>query len=111
MPRRWPLSSAISLLLALTALAVAVPRLYPTVAALGDSPELTTAAVVLGVPPPPGYALYVALGHALVKLGGSHPAWTLHLASAMFHAAAVGLVAQMIAELGGSVLAQASGAG
>jgi hypothetical protein len=30
---------------------------------VGDTPELTTAAVTLGVPHPPGYPLFTMLGH------------------------------------------------
>src|ERR1043166_6124450 len=38
---------------------------------VGDSPELTTAAVILGVPHPPGYPLFTMLGHffSLLPLG------------------------------------------
>jgi hypothetical protein len=95
-----------SILLGLVALAVFVPRLYPTMAPIGDSAEVVTAAAVFGVPHPPGYSLYVALGHAAIRLGGD-PAWTMHLTSAIFHAAAVALVAYAVGLLTGSAAAMA----
>lgn len=62
----------------------------------GDGPELTTAAVILGIPHPPGYPLYTLLGKlaSLVPLG-SIP-WRLNLLSALSMAAASTLVALAI---------------
>ncbi|MFH1742846.1 MAG: DUF2723 domain-containing protein [bacterium] len=49
----------------------------------GDAPELITASVTLGVPHPPGYPLYVLLGHAMSLLPFGGAAVRLHLLSAL----------------------------
>ncbi len=58
----------------------------------GDGPELITASVVLGVPHPPGYPLYVLLGHLayLVPLGNA--AFRLNLLSAFCGAFALAIL-------------------
>src|SRR5437588_516850 len=56
------LAVAVSAGSALVAFAVYLRTLAPSVPP-GDSPDLITAAVVLGVPHPPGYPLFTILGH------------------------------------------------
>jgi 4-amino-4-deoxy-L-arabinose transferase-like glycosyltransferase len=70
--------------------------LYAVLAArdvmFGDGPELTAAAVTNGVAHPPGYPLWVMLGHvaSLVPLG-TIP-FRVNLTACVYHALAVGLV-------------------
>jgi hypothetical protein len=101
---------ALAIALALGALAVYVPRVCRTVAAIGDSPEIVTAAVVFGVPHPPGYPIYTALGHLVAGAGATNPAFSLNLSSAAIHAAAVGLVAYGIGSIADSAAAAVAGA-
>src|SRR6266851_8606508 len=54
--------------LAATALIVYVPRTYRTLAVVGDSAELVTAAALWGVPHPPGYPLYTLLSHLFARV-------------------------------------------
>lgn len=72
--------------------------LSPTVGIL-DSPELSAAAITLGVPHPTGYPLFVLLGHgwqALVGwLVGGDPAWRLNLLTALCGALAMGTIASV----------------
>src|SRR5688572_1692281 len=79
-------------LVALAALAVYLRTLAPSIV-LGDSPELTAAAYLAGVPHPTGYPLYMILGHLFIRLCplGS-VAYRMNLLSALAAAAAVGLV-------------------
>jgi hypothetical protein len=58
----------------------------------GDGPELTAAAIVDGVAHPPGYPLWVFLGHlaSLLPLG-SLP-FRVNLTACLYHALAVGIV-------------------
>lgn len=58
-------------------LATAAPGLGPG----HDSGELTTAAYCLGVAHPPGYPLYVRLGHLWARLWGGDYGWRLNLFS------------------------------
>ena len=58
----------------------------------GDSGDLVTAAVVRGVPHPPGYPLYTLLGHILTHVPFGTPAWQVGLLSLMPHAIVVSLV-------------------
>jgi hypothetical protein len=102
--------SALSIALAIGALAVYAPRVCRTVALIGDSAEMVTAAVVFGVPHPPGYALYTAFGHLIALAGASNPAFFLNLSSAVWHAAAVGLVAYAIGLVTESAAAMVAGA-
>src|SRR5215510_7989976 len=66
---------------ALAAMAVGV--LYGMSAArdivLGDTPELITAAITLGVPHPPGYPLFTMLGHLFSMLLIGPPALRVNL--------------------------------
>jgi len=100
---------ALSIAIALGAFAAYAPRVCRTVASIGDSPELVTAAVVLGVPHPPGYPVYTAFGHVIARLGRGNPVLYLNLSSAAFHAAAVGLVAYAIWLLTDSAAAVVAG--
>jgi hypothetical protein len=58
----------------------------------GDSGELTMAAATLGVAHPPGYPLYVLLGHLAAALPGGTLCLRLNLFSGLCAAAAVALV-------------------
>lgn len=82
----------VAALLAASFLALYVSRLCPDLNLTGDSAELVTAAAVWGVPHPPGYPLYTAIGHAFASLPTHSLPWRVHLTSAVFHASAVGAV-------------------
>ena len=70
-------------------LAIYVAILAPTVVDL-DSPELSAAALTLGVPHPTGYPLFMLLGHAWTQVFAvGDPAWRVNLLSALFGAGAV----------------------
>jgi hypothetical protein len=101
---------SIAITLAIGALAMYAPRVCRTIAMEGDSPEIVTAAVVFGVPHPPGYPLYTGIGHLIAKAGASNPTFYLNLSSAVLHAAAVGLVACAISLLTDSAAAMIAGA-
>lgn len=58
----------------------------------GDSGDMVTASVIGGVPHPPGYPLYTALGWILTRLPFSTPAFAVGLLSSVPHALAVFLV-------------------
>jgi hypothetical protein len=64
-------------------------RLCPDLCLIGDSAELVTAAASWGVPHPPGYPLYVLAAHLFTELPWGSVPWRVHLASAVFHGAAV----------------------
>jgi len=92
---------------------LAVFALYAATVAPGvgpghDSGELTTACFFLGVAHPPGYPLYVRLGHLWGKLlrWGDY-AWRINLFSAFCGALAAALLAQGVARSTGSRLAGA----
>jgi hypothetical protein len=78
------------------AFGVYVATLAPTISLL-DSPELSAAAITLGVPHPTGYPLFIALGHLWASfvgaIAGGDPAWRLNLLTALFAAGAVATVA------------------
>src|SRR5579872_3568788 len=69
--------------------ALYVSRLSPDLALIGDSAELVTAAALWGVPHPPGYPLFTAIGHLFAALPLLDVPWRVHLTSAVFHALAV----------------------
>ncbi len=76
--------------------------LAPTVGQ-GDTAELTTATVTLGVPHPTGYPLYLLVGHGFSTLFAvGDPAWRLNVLNAGFAALAVGGVAACAWRLGRS---------
>jgi 4-amino-4-deoxy-L-arabinose transferase-like glycosyltransferase len=58
----------------------------------GDSGELITAAAVLGVAHPPGYPLYMILGHLATLVPFGSVALRMNLLSALLDALAVGIV-------------------
>jgi hypothetical protein len=70
-------------------LALYTTRSCPDLALLGDSAELVTAAALWGVPHPPGYPLFTAIGHAFAFIPVGTIPWRVHMTSAVFHAAAV----------------------
>src|SRR5947208_16597030 len=62
----WPSALAVTVTAAILYFLTAVRDIV-----VGDTPELITAAVTLGVPHPPGYPLFTMLGHlfSLMPLG------------------------------------------
>jgi hypothetical protein len=109
-PPAPPLDLRAPLLAAAFAFAVDLPRLAPTVTVLGDSAVFVSSAATLGVPQPPGYPLYVFLGHLFSKLPIGEIAYRLHLMSAVCHAVTVGLVAAIAMRLGAGRAAAIGGA-
>lgn len=98
-PRRTIPGLAVAALAALTAFAVYVFTLHPSVPA-GDSGELITAAWTLGVAHPPGYPLYTLLAHAFASLlPWGEVAFRMNLLSAILHAITVGVVAMTLLTL------------
>src|SRR5262245_44498791 len=71
---------------------------------VGDTTELITAAVTLGVAHAPGYPLFTMLGHlaSLIPLGPLP--FRVNLTGALFDALAVGVVFATAVELTGSVV-------
>ncbi|HEY4347503.1 MAG TPA: DUF2723 domain-containing protein [Gaiellaceae bacterium] len=65
----------------------------------GDSAELIAASYVLGVAHPPGYPLYMLLGHVAMWFPGGSPAERMNLLSGLLDAAAVGVVFLVIYRL------------
>ena len=89
-------------------LALYVSRLCPTLAVIGDSPEIVTAAAGLGVPHAPGYPLSVLLGHIFSWLPIGNIAWRVNLMSAVLHSACAVCVFLTARTLTGSVIAALS---
>ncbi len=58
----------------------------------GDSGDLVTAAVMFGVPHPPGYPLYTLVGWMFSLIPVATPAWRVTLASSFPHAVVIGLL-------------------
>lgn len=79
----------------LAALAVYVPRVYPSVPG-GDAGELIVAASRLEIAHPPGYPLYTLLAHVATWLPFGSVAWRVHLFSAICQAGAAALVAASV---------------
>ncbi|NIS23862.1 DUF2723 domain-containing protein [candidate division KSB1 bacterium] len=77
-PQRWAAISSFVL-----PLAIYIYFLCPTIAA-GDSPELITAAKILGIPHPPGYPLFTLIGHVFTWLPINSVAWRVNLSSTVF---------------------------
>jgi hypothetical protein len=91
-PRRLGVTTWTAILVSLTALVVYVRTAAPSIV-WGDSPELTAAAYNLGVAHPPGYPLYMLLGHLFIRLVPfGDAAFRMNLFSAVCAAAAVGVV-------------------
>ncbi|HKQ61790.1 MAG TPA: DUF2723 domain-containing protein, partial [Candidatus Polarisedimenticolaceae bacterium] len=78
-------------------LATSPPTVY-----FGDGGELIAAAHALGVAHPPGYPLYVVLGHAFLGLPWGEAAWRMNLLSALCGASACGVVALLVRRWTGS---------
>jgi hypothetical protein len=77
---------------------------------LGDSASFQVRAGSPIISPRDGYPLYFAVGSLFVRATGDEPARAMNLASAVFGAAACGLIAVVAAELAGSVVAGAAAA-
>ncbi len=94
----WPavVGRALPFTAGAVAFAVYLASLAPTIGYL-DSPELSAAAITLGVPHPTGYPLFIALGHTWTLVSGAvldaDPAWRLNLLNALFASLAIGFVA------------------
>ena len=89
-------------------LALYLATLCPTVFWY-DSAEYVTAAVVLGIPHPPGYPLYTLVAHLFTALP-VNPAAAVNAMSAVFGAVAVALSYGLVRELGAGRLGAAVGA-
>jgi hypothetical protein len=98
---------ALASLTALFFFGVYVSRLCPTLSLAGDSAELVSAAALWGVPHPPGYPLYTAIGHLFAALPTHTVPWRVHLTSAVFHAATIAAVCAATLNLTASRLAAA----
>jgi hypothetical protein len=93
------------LTLTLAALALYVPRSYRALAVVGDSAELVTAAATWGVPHAPGYPLYTLVAHLATLVPAFEVPFRVHVTSAIFHAATVGVVGCLVALLTESLAA------
>ena len=78
--------------------ALYLATLCPTVY-VGDSGELITASALLGVAHPPGYPIYTLIGRLFTLLPFGSVALRVNLMSALFGAAAVGLVFSFVRSL------------
>ncbi len=90
-----PRETVSALVAGVAALSLYLFTLAPTVT-FGDSGELITAAVTLGVAHPPGYPLWLILAKMFSFLPLGDIAFRLNLMSAIFGAAAVGILALII---------------
>jgi len=93
---RWLAAGVIPILVGGLAFAVYRLTLAPGLTwshAGADGGDLITAAVVWGVPHPPGYPTYTLLGHLFAALPFGSPAFNLNLMSATCSALAAALVA------------------
>ena len=86
---------AIAVAAALGAMAVYLLTLAPTITG-EDSGEFVTAARVLGVAHPPGYPLYLMIAHAFTWIPFGTVAWRVNLASAVFGAGTVCVLALLV---------------
>jgi hypothetical protein len=77
---------------------------------VGDSPDLITAAVVLGVPHPPGYPLFTLLGHVFSLLPLGAIPFRVNLVSVVCDAITAGLVFLTAFRLSRSPIAAAAAA-
>jgi hypothetical protein len=93
------------LTLTLAALALYIPRTYRALAVVGDSAELVTAAATWGVPHAPGYPLYTLVAHLATRVPAFELPFRVHVTSALFHAATVGVVGCLVALLTESLAA------
>jgi len=89
----------VSLVVGVVALAVYLATLAPTLTWShhgADGGDLITAACVLGVPHPPGYPLYVLIGHIFSRLPAGDLAFRFNLFSALSAAGASALLSAAI---------------
>lgn len=93
-PWQWG-GTGLAFLLSFT---VYLRTLAPTVYGL-DSAELTNAAYVLGLVHPPGYPLYLLVGHLFTRLPWGEVGYRLNLMSAFFGALAVALLFRLLLKL------------
>jgi hypothetical protein len=97
-----------------TIVAVTAGFLYLFTAArdivVGDSPDLITAAVVLGVPHPPGYPLFTLLGHLFSLLPLGAIPFRVNLVSVVCDAITAGIVFLTAFRLSRSPIAAAAAA-
>ena len=91
----WRATALVGVASGALALGVYVATLSPTLPP-GDSGDLITAAATLGLAHPPGYPLFVILGHLFTLLPIGSPAYRVNLMSAVCDAIAVGIVAVFI---------------
>lgn len=68
----------------------AASGLYP-----GDAGDMVTAAATFGIPHPPGYPLYTALGWLITRIPVSTEAWRMSVMSSLFHSVALILIYRM----------------
>lgn len=85
--RVWPQAAGVFCVL-LSMYVLTMPRTIT----LEDSPNFVTAAALLGIPHCPGYPLYTLLGHAFTWLPFGTVAMRVYLCSAVFGAAAGGVL-------------------
>jgi hypothetical protein len=71
----------------------------------GDGPELTAAAIADGVAHPPGYPLWIVLGHLASLVPAGPLPYRVNLTAALYHALAVGLTFSTALLVGRNVLA------
>ncbi len=110
MSRLFPAEPRLAAVAGGVALGVTLPGVCRTLSLMGDSAAFTAAAASWGVAQPPGYPLWTLLGHAASRLPLGELAFRIHLTSALYHAAAVGLVAALIQKCTGSRGAALGGA-
>ena len=85
----------ISLFLFLLTFIVYVKHLAPTIFT-GDSADATIASYVLGIPHPPGFPVYVWIGHLFTFIPIGDIAYRVNLMSAFFGALAIPIVYRII---------------
>jgi 4-amino-4-deoxy-L-arabinose transferase-like glycosyltransferase len=98
------------LLPAAVSVAISLPRVCPTLALLGDSPELVTAAAIGGVAHAPGFPLCTLLLAVVERLPVHELVWRANASSALLHGLTVAVVAAAVRGLTGSRLATVAGA-
>ncbi|HUS14349.1 MAG TPA: DUF2723 domain-containing protein [Chloroflexia bacterium] len=105
----WPVGLA-GLAVALGALALYVATLAPDVL-VGDSGEFQFTGAILGVPHPTGYPLYTLLSKLATTLPFGNVAYRINLSSAIYTAAAAGILTVLVWQLAGWLMPAAPGRG
>ena len=110
-PRWLPRASAVLAVLApaLITLAISLPRVCPTIVAVGDSIEMVTVAAVHGVAHAPGFPLYAILVGWFARLPLMDLPWRVNVSSALLHGVTVAVVAATVLTLTRSALAAVTG--